>query len=1027
MLQSLRFLVLAVVLMITGLPHLATSGYAAPGVDSAGQVAAQDAPTPIQFEFRYDGGTEEFYRAIEAAAGVWSNHLTSSVPVRVDVTFSSLGATLTNRNFVPPGGNVATVFYPPNNQLETFVVGSDGAVYVIWKAQNENWQPPVALTSIGFAQPGAPIAAVYYPVNEQLELFVGGTDGAVNVIWKAQNGAWNAPVALTGPGSIPPGGHLAAVYYPPNDQLEVFYSGVDGTITGLWKAQNGNWSPFWLTSPGFAPAGAPIAAAWYPLNEQLEFFISDSNGAIAGFWKAQNGEWNAPFWLTGTGFAPPGAGLSLVYYPPNEQLELFVADTNGALQVLWKAQNGAWNTPFALSANGVISPGSETRAAFYPLGNQLEVLYIGNDGSWQVVWKADNGTWNMPVGISTAWAAPAGAPVALAYYPPNEQLEALVIGVDGDVTLAWKVQNGTWQAPAAKLASASGDSIDGGDSTFTPSPLQEAIEGRNLNGDDADIRVTFNTNFDWYTGLDGRVPSDQYDVVSVVMHEIGHGLGFSASTCRGGSSGCDATANTDAAFTENGRKEVPYTTFLEDASGTRIDSYDLSQPGAGATLLTTLTSGQVFWGGPAGMAANGGNKPVINAPAIWSPGSSISHLDEATYPAVDLNELMTPQAGRGQSMQQPGAVTLGILADLGWQVRAFPPPSPQPSSTWSVYQPLNEQLEVLTVDGSGALTVRWKENNGAWNAPVGITAGGFAPAGAPVATVFYPPNNQLEAFVAGSDGRVYVVWKAQNGSWSDPVALTESGVLPAGSSLSATYYPLNDQLEVFFVDANGAVWVLWKANNEAWNPPAQLTPNGYADPGTPLTSVFYPPNNQLEVLFVDASGAIGVLWKAQNEAWNEPVVLTEAGIAITGTVLSGVYYPVNDQLEVLFVDRHGAVNVLWKANNEAWNAPVALTNQILAIPGSPIATVFYPQNEQLEAFFLDISGALRVLYKVRNAEWSPPIAITNSFFANPGDQVAASYYWLDTQLNVFVANSAGQVQLVWKANNSTWRDPTPLG
>ena len=30
-------------------------------------------------------------------------------------------------------------------------------------------------------------------------------------------------------------------------------------------------------------------------------------------------------------------------------------------------------------------------------------------------------------------------------------------------------------------------------------------------------------------------------------------------------------------------------------------------------------------------------------------------------------------------------------------------------------------------------------------------------------------------------------------------------------------------------------------------------------------------------------------------------------------------------------------------------------------------------------------------------------------------------------LNVFVANSAGQVQLVWKANNSTWRDPTPLG
>lgn len=1007
-------------------PALASpSGLTMPSKSAASN---QDSAPPIQFEFRYNGGTPEFYGAIESAGGAWSNHLLSPVPVRVDVTFSALGVVLSDRNFAPAGGELETVYYPPNNQLETFVVGNDGALSVFWKAQNENWNPPVALTAPGFAPPGAPISAVYYPLGEQLEVFVGGSDGAVYVIWKAQNGAWNQPYALTGPGSIPPGGNLAAVYQPLNEHLEVFFSDMNGTITGLWKAQNGAWNaPFWLTGTGFAPPGAGIAAAWYPLGEQLEFFVSDVNGAIAGFWKAQNGAWNAPFWLTGAGFAPAGAALSAAFYPLENQLELFVADVNGAVQLLWKAQNGAWNQPVGLTAAGALTPGQQLDVVYQPLNNQLEVLYIGNDGSWQVVWKEQNGTWNMPIGISTPWVATAGAAVGVACYPLNEQLEAFVIGVDGDVNLAWKVQNGVWQAPAAKLASASGDPTRRTDTSYAPAPLQEAIEGRNLNGDDADITMTINTNMDWYTGLDGSVPSDRFDLVSVVMHELGHGLGFSATTCRGGGGNCDAATNMDAAFTEGGWEEVPFTTFLEDAAGVRLDSYDLSVAGGGAALLATLTSGQVFWGGPAGMAAAGGQRPRINAPAVWSPGSSISHLDEASYPAPDLNELMTPQAGRGESKQQPGGIALGILMDVGWTVRTFPPPSPQANSTWSVYQPLNEQLEVLTIDASGALTVRWKENNNAWNSPVGLTAPGFAPAGAPVATVFYPSNNQTEAFVAGGDGAVYVIWKAQNGPWSAPVALTGACFVSAGVPLSVAYYPLNEQLELFVVDRNGAVQLLWKAQNGSWNPPTQLSANAFAPPGASLTSVYYPPNDQLEVLVVDWTGAVNVLWKAQNGSWNAPVALTEPGVALFGTVLAGVYYPVNEQLEVLFVDRLGAVNVLWKAQNEDWNAPTGLTPQGAAAPGSPIAIAYYPANDQLETFFVDTTGALNVLYKVRNSGWSGPFAITPAGFAASGDWVAASYYWLGTQLEVFVSDASGQVQLVWKANNSTWRDPTPLG
>ena len=31
---------------------------------------------------------------------------------------------------------------------------------------------------------------------------------------------------------------------------------------------------------------------------------------------------------------------------------------------------------------------------------------------------------------------------------------------------------------------------------------------------------------DWYLELDGRPESDQFDLVSVVLHEISHGLGI---------------------------------------------------------------------------------------------------------------------------------------------------------------------------------------------------------------------------------------------------------------------------------------------------------------------------------------------------------------------------------------------------------------------------------------------------------------------------------------------------------------------
>ena len=60
-----------------------------------------------------------------------------------------------------------------------------------------------------------------------------------------------------------------------------------------------------------------------------------------------------------------------------------------------------------------------------------------------------------------------------------------------------------------------------------PVALAEKMAGVDLNAtDEADIVANFNKGANWYLGTDGNPSIDQYDLVSVVLHELGHGLGF---------------------------------------------------------------------------------------------------------------------------------------------------------------------------------------------------------------------------------------------------------------------------------------------------------------------------------------------------------------------------------------------------------------------------------------------------------------------------------------------------------------------
>lgn len=98
--------------------------------------------------------------------------------------------------------------------------------------------------------------------------------------------------------------------------------------------------------------------------------------------------------------------------------------------------------------------------------------------------------------------------------------------------------------PAGVLGSAGADYIV---RNFSSAPLSNTwyvvalankLAGSDLVPAGGDITANFSSVFsNWYFGTDGNTPAGKYDFVSVVLHEIIHGLGFSGFMTVSGATG----------------------------------------------------------------------------------------------------------------------------------------------------------------------------------------------------------------------------------------------------------------------------------------------------------------------------------------------------------------------------------------------------------------------------------------------------------------------------------------------------------
>ncbi|MBG8555180.1 T9SS type A sorting domain-containing protein [Hymenobacter guriensis] len=223
--------------------------------------------------------------------------------------------------------------------------------------------------------------------------------------------------------------------------------------------------------------------------------------------------------------------------------------------------------------------------------------------------------------------------------------------------------NANWTPLAEGVLGSAGPStyyrnVDGvlQSNVWYPVALAEKLSGEQLNApSEADIEARFSSTFNWYLGTDGKTPAGQYDLVTVVLHELGHGLGF-----------VDAM-DVQEGEGSHGYSSLPvvYDTFVENAAEQRLVDKTIF-PNPSEALAQQITSKELFFDSPLARAVNGNNRPKLYAPATFEAGSSVAHLDENLYPASNVNSLMSPQIGAAEAIHSPGPLVLKMFDEMGW-------------------------------------------------------------------------------------------------------------------------------------------------------------------------------------------------------------------------------------------------------------------------------------------------------------------------------------------------------------------------
>ncbi len=211
-----------------------------------------------------------------------------------------------------------------------------------------------------------------------------------------------------------------------------------------------------------------------------------------------------------------------------------------------------------------------------------------------------------------------------------------------------------------------GTFFSGGTQFTNGAAFEHITTGVDPFGGSPDINATFDFGYTWNSELDA-VGGAEFDLATVTLHEITHGLGFLSLCSSSGNS--SITAGNPGTFGEWAR-------FVEaDDSGpvgTGTTTPMFANPGEFVGTVPDLTGNRLVFTGPNTVAIYGSN-PTVYSETPFQSGTSIAHWGDdliglAVMPGFVVN---------GNQLREFADFEIGTLVDLGY-VNAAEPGMPEP-------------------------------------------------------------------------------------------------------------------------------------------------------------------------------------------------------------------------------------------------------------------------------------------------------------------------------------------------------------
>jgi len=194
--------------------------------------------------------------------------------------------------------------------------------------------------------------------------------------------------------------------------------------------------------------------------------------------------------------------------------------------------------------------------------------------------------------------------------------------------------------------------------TWFPSALWNQMVGYNASPSTRDIRIEMNSNINFYYELNASPTGNRHDFVTVMLHEVAHGLGFFPLCGENGAfryttaSGYSSETEYPGAFDRQ---------LFEGLAGPSIVTLTQTQRQA------LMISNNLYAGAPESnlLAANGGVRVRMYAPNPYESGSSNSHWD---YSVNNFSTFMKPSIGSNWALHTFNTRKIGMFLDMGWNV-----------------------------------------------------------------------------------------------------------------------------------------------------------------------------------------------------------------------------------------------------------------------------------------------------------------------------------------------------------------------